>query len=503
MTGLRARLGSIPAALVERRDHAPALILVTLGTVAVSRAMSLHQRGDRIQDGPWLLTGLLLLTAALLLPRGDGRLITARGWDRLLRLAIGAGIAWGAYELLTVRDALPFPSPAGRLLEGDDARALVVMAAILAISGLRERPPFGRLQLPLLIGVFAVLGAWFIHVFQDPPIDVWVWQKLAVEHLLAGGNPYAMDFPNIYPDTGYYPPGLVVDGRVQAPYPYPPITLWAYLPAQLLLGDPRYANLIALLVGAALIGAARPGPLARGAVGLLLLAPTSLFILRFSWTEPITVATLGLTLFAALRSPRFRGIGFGVFIATKQYLVVLIPLAILLLRPGERWRDLLRLGLGIVAGMLLFAVPFLLRDPAAFVDGILGFLRISMFRPDSLGFGPDLAPLVGGTVPLWVAPTVAAIATIVVLIGAPRTPSGFALASGVVLLATIPVLHQAFPNYYLSVVGALCGALAVALPEGSNARPAEAEATAEAEPAPPTDLTPAPVAMTEPAGRAG
>lgn len=86
-------------------------------------------------------------------------------------------------------------------------------------------------------------------------------------------------------------------------------------------------------------------------------------------------------------------------------------------------------------------------------------------------------------------------------LGAPRTPSGFALASGIVLLATIPVLHQAFPNDYLSVVGALCGALAVALPEESGARPAEAEATAEAEPAPPPDLTPAPVAMTEPPRR--
>lgn len=452
-----------------RTDRWAPLVLAAAALIAVGHAMSLHQRGDFPAFPLWLGLAAVLLLASLLVPRAVDRLVAAAGWERLLVLVMGLAITWGAWELLTVPDALPIPGPAGRWIEGSDARTLVVVAWILAITGLRREAPLGRWHVPALLLVMLVLGSWLINTMWNPPIDVWVFQRDAAQRLAGGLNPYAMDFPNIYANDAYYGAGVVVDGRVTYGYPYLPVTLLFYLPAEVLAHDPRAGNLVALLAAAALIAWTRPGRIGRGATGMLLLTPTVLFLLRYSWTEPIVLLLLAATVAAAVRSPRITGLALGLFLTAKQYCLVAVPLALLLVRPGMTRRDLGRLaGLTILAAAI-GVIPFLLWDVPAFTKAIVEIQAHTTMRMDSLGFGPTIAAAAGGDVPGWIPFAAAGAAIVLALAVAPWTPSGFALATGAVLFAFFILARQAFPNYYLMTVGGIAIAIAAAAP-GTAAR---------------------------------
>ena len=301
----RSTLAGLADRFTRGRDDRPlALVLAAIAAIAIGHAMSLHHRSDFPGFLPWIGGALVLLVLALVQPRAIDRVAPRISREALLLAVLAVGITWGAWELLTVPDELPIPGPAGRWLEGSDARTLVVVAWILAITGLRREAPLGRWQMPALIAVVGILGIWLIKVMTDPPIDVWVFQRDAAQHLLSGANPYAMDFPNIYDHTRYYGEGVVVDGRVTYGYPYLPVTLAFYVPTEAIAADPRFGNLAALLLAAGLIAWAHRGPVARGALGMLLLTPTVLFILRYSWTEPVVLLALAATVAAAVRAQR-------------------------------------------------------------------------------------------------------------------------------------------------------------------------------------------------------
>ena len=54
----------------------------------------------------------------------------------------------------------------------------------------------------------------------------------------------------------------------------------------------------------------------------------------------------------------------------------------------------------------------------------------------------------------------------------PWTPSGFAWGTGLVLTVFVALSKQAFPNYYLMVVGCILVAIAAADPDRDGALPA-------------------------------
>ncbi len=121
----------------------------------------------------------------------------------------------------------------------------------------------------------------------------------------------------------FYPPGMVEDGRVQYGFPYPPLSLLMAWPGHR-AGDFRYAELAALVVGAAaLVAAGRASPVAVLAAAVLLFTPRSFFALEQSWTEPFAIAWLGLGVWAAsARRPLLAAVMLGLAMATKQYLVL-------------------------------------------------------------------------------------------------------------------------------------------------------------------------------------
>ena len=201
---------------------------------------------------PWLTVALLACVAAAALPNfGRASILNWRPDQLVLAGALAAQFA-----MLYSRD------PGATLTaESSDEPALfragVALAAALTavgVSGTRA----ARLAVPLLLLTHLSLGVWIIRAAPMPRVDVQVFQRDAAAALLDGRNPYAMTFPDVYHGRlpALYGPGLAADGRLNFGYPYPPLSLLLALPGHL-LGDFRYAHLLALTAAGGLIAYAR------------------------------------------------------------------------------------------------------------------------------------------------------------------------------------------------------------------------------------------------------
>jgi len=316
----------------------------------------------------------------------------------------------------------------------------------------------GLRRLNVFFLLFLVAHAAMVVVFfrsGTAVIDVQVFLHDSAIAVLHGHNPYAMTFPNIYPpdlSRLFYGPGVIVDGRVAYGLPYLPLSLLVAIPGQL-LGDLRYGQLLAMLVTAVVLRRLASDRLGRAASVLGVAAPAAIPLLTWSWTEPAIVALLAcLVLALEQRRSSFVAVFLGLFLVSKQYVVIAIP-AIWLIRAWLTPR-LVLIGATVGAAVTL---PFFLIDPPAFWRSIVHFQLVQPFRSDSVsllvasvttfGWPPPwtygLLPIVGG-----------ALTAIALALRAPRTPAAFAAAVGLTLLVTILLSKQAFMNYYFLVSGA-------------------------------------------------
>ncbi len=337
------------------------------------------------------------------------------------------------------------------------AAALILGAAITFRVRL-----LARWHVPLLLAVHFALGVWVIR-HAHPGIDVFVFQHNALNALARGTNPYTITFPNIYhPDTSFYGPGLVADGKLQFGFPYPPSSLFFVLPARLLAGDLRYAYLASLTAAGAFLAYARPGRVAALAAAVMLFSPRAFFVLQMSWTEPLLVMLLAAALFAAVRAPRVLPIALGVLLASKQYLALMVPAVWLLVDEGpRRLRRALALLAKAGAVVLVLTLPLALWAPRAFFRSVVALQFDQPFRSDALSYLALWARSVGGKPPSAVAFLAAAGAMVLSLRRFPATPAGCGAAVGVTSLAFFSFNKQAFCNYYFFAIGALCAAVSV------------------------------------------
>jgi hypothetical protein len=408
-----------------------------------------------IRDGAYHPSALGLVGVALLCALAS--VLDVRLFDLSERalVALLAALGLGAIALLLVqpvaRDLPAHPEGLWRLqlcLAGAAVAVLVVAAAPARVR------PWAVL---VMLGLHFLAGVWILH-HAMPETDVFNFQRGSLEAFRHGMNPYAIKFRNIYhPNESFYGPGVVVKGILQFGYPYPPLPLFLTWPA-LYLGDIRYAHLLALTLGGAAIAWARPGRVAPLAAALLLFSPRFGLLIQMSWTEPFTILFLGTTVLCALRAPRLLPVSLGLLLATKQYLVFVVPL-VWLLAP-ERRRALVLLGqaLGIA---LLLTLPLALWNPGAFVRSAVTLQFRQPFRDDALSVLVPLAHagmprVLGSILPL----ALAALATALALWRCPRTPSGWALAVAFVYLVFLVFNKQAFCNYYFFPLAALAAAIA-------------------------------------------
>jgi len=332
------------------------------------------------------------------------------------------------------------------------AEALVVGALLAAPDRVRQW------LVPTLLGLHLTLGAWVFRLSPAPYIDVFVFEAQGADAMMAGTNPYAMTFPNIYGHGDFYGPGLVENGRLLFGFPYPPLSLYFSTLSKWLTTDPRWAQLTALTLAAGFMAYARGGRLGAGAAALLLLTPRGLFILEQAWTEPFLVCLLAANVFCACRFPRALPYAFGLLLAVKQYTVFMVPLVLLLtpLRGKALWGLLWRAG----ATAVVVSLPMIVINVPAFIRSVVTLQLHQPFRMDSLSYLAWWVSQGHPQPPVWVAFVGVAVASALALWRAPRTPAGFAASIAFVYGVFFALNKQAFSNYYYFVVGALCVALA-------------------------------------------
>jgi len=399
-----------------------------------------------------LLTVSLVLAGAAVLTRHPPRIAWPRGLGRLLGYGLAIQLALLFVWPLTNPLALEDPGSYWPLWLGLAAAAGIAAAPIL---GLRSR---GRLRLIALLLVHFAIGVWVIQTAPDPFIDVWIMQRDGAQALMEGVNPYLPIYPNIHgPDSPYYGPGLVVDGELTIGFPYPPLSLLLVLPGQLLGGDPRFAHLVAIELAALAMASTRPGGIATGAALLYLFTPWTFFMVAGSWTEPLVVLMIALVVLAAVRAPRLLGVSLGLMIGVKQYLLLGLPLALILL--ATDWRTRVRLGWQSVVVAALITIPFAAWDIGAFWWSAVGSLAGQAFRPDSLTY-LTLLPGEWGPRLSFIGFALLVPGGALVAVRSPRGAFGFAAATGFLLLVFFAFSRQGSANYHFAVIGALCCAVA-------------------------------------------
>jgi hypothetical protein len=399
--------------------------------------------------------------------------------ERVVLLFVAGAVAFQFVQLFLNRPG--FYLQLTRTVAARDFYTALGVAALLVGIELRSNPRPRRLFFPLLLLAFVFLGRWIIRASPAPFIDVYVFQKDGIAALLHGQNPYALRYPNIYPDAAFYGEGLSKDGVLQFGYPYLPLSLLLAIPGQVWFGDYRYAQLAAMVGSAALIAYARRGRVGPAAAALLLFTPRSFFVLEQGWTDPFVVLGLAAVVFVALRVPRVVPWIFGLALAVKQYTLFMIPAALLLIPRPLTFAAVRRFALPTLAMGAVVTLPFIVWGPRDFWFNVVVLQLLQPSRNDALTFlawlsGPGQAPDPRLAVLAFIA---ASLAVAIGLWRQPRTPAGFAMTCAIAYLGFFAFNKQAFANYYYFALGALCVVVGAVRPSDDNSSPTNATPSAQ------------------------
>jgi hypothetical protein len=324
----------------------------------------------------------------------------------------------------------------GGLSRNGSRRMWLILAGLILVHG---------------VAAFVVVRHWL------PVIDTYTFQRDACWNLLHGIDPFGATQADIYGSRyNFYGPGMVVDGRVQVGLQYPPLTLFWALPGYL-LGDVRYAYIIAVMISACFVFAMVPNSRSLYIAALLLLNPLTFFVEVMCWTEPLVVMTLSATLYAAVKRRWWLPIALGLFLASKQYNVLALPFVAGLIRPFQ-WRSYLKLISWASAVATATILPFAIWSFRGLWHDLVLFHLAQPFRPQSLSVAV-LYPIV-----LKIGPVLLLVFIVWGARRGMRNPAMFAAAYATSLLLLFSTSRQAFCNYYFLIAQAfLLGA--AALPE--------------------------------------
>ena len=300
-----------------------------------------------------------------------------------------------------------------------------------------------------------ISALWRIYYIPGGIIDVYIFQKQSAAALIHGIDPYSLTTPNIYgSDHHFYGPGMVVNGRVQIGYPYPPASLFFVIPFYL-MGDIRYAYVAAVLISAWLLITLRTNFITIIVACLLLLSPVTLYVESRSWTEPFVLLALTCTVYAAMKRSPWLPLALGVLLASKQYCILAVPFTPLLLAQSRWNRQTVQLIIRALAVFSALTLPMAMWNLHGFLHDFMAVHVRQPFRSDSLSIANLICPL-----PLYLIVALVLVGTLFALNKARPHPSMFAACYGFTLLIFVCTNKQAFCNYYFLIVQTLLLAVA-------------------------------------------
>jgi len=346
------------------------------------------------------------------------------------------------------------------------------VAAIARSAGEKEEDPYTVQRAPLALWlIFAALiliHGSMAYLLDKPDsadnIDTFTFQRDACKSFLQGIDPYGTtqaDIYNPYYTSLFYGPGMVVNGRVQVGFQYPPLTLLWALPGSL-LGDVRYSFIFAVMISALFSFAICPNTRGLWIVSVLLLNPLTLVVENGCWTEPLVLMMLCATVYAAKRKRWWLPVALGLFLATKQYNFLALPFIGYFVCPFQ-WKAYWKLTGWSLAVAAATVLPFACWNPGALWHDLVLFHLAQPFRQDAVSFA----------VPFPILLKIGPVLLVAFIVWATRTRmrnvAMFAAAYGVSLLLFVSTSKQAFANYYFLVAQAFLLAVA-ALPWVSSSR---------------------------------
>lgn len=343
-------------------------------------------------------------------------------------------------------------APPEWLLQALFALVLLAIGAIAWRGGRRAK----TVLLLLLAAIFVYRARYAVRSVDEKEVDVVYFHHEGYKRFLHGGSPYAGPMP-IYadPETArkIYPVEMLRGNSLEAGYTYPPVSFLLGLPSFLITGDFRYTGVAALLLTAFLITRFSPGEDGWLLAAILLTNPYSVLVVSFGWTETGTVLLLCLFLLGWRRWPARSAWLFGLFIASKQTMIVWIPLGLLLLadRFAGRRERLWWLGKCALMGVVPLVAFSLLGSPGELYESMIRYVALYPIRADSISIGTVLARSVPGA--RWVVPFLGAgllslILGCAIWRGLHRVLSMWVIAYALAWTAFLVVNKQALPNYY-------------------------------------------------------
>ena len=339
------------------------------------------------------------------------------------------------------------------------AGGLVALATVLLVDSLlKKRGTLWRILKPGFV-VPACLGfAWIVllvirvatlQATPEPRIDVFVTNTFACDYLLAGNNPYAAWYPDIYEGASGYAPGF---------FYWPTYLYWA-TPFRALFEDVRFATLAAdLLVSGLLLVAGIKLGLSRPAAALVPLVwlshPVSLMVLELAWIDPVLILGIaGTALCLILRRWLALGIVLGLVAATKQYggLVGLLSIAAVF---AVQRKATPRVVVSAAVTWVAMLGPYVLLDWRSLYERTVGVYIHTPMRPDALSLVAMIRNEWGVEVPGFVLLPVYLAITIAACVWLARSDRGLHRWAGVLALcygAIFLLGKLAFCNYYYVV----------------------------------------------------
>ncbi|MGD1002885.1 MAG: glycosyltransferase family 87 protein [Candidatus Brocadiia bacterium] len=301
----------------------------------------------------------------------------------------------------------------------------------------------------------------------DSKMEVFRSQSAAGAGLLQGENIYTMRIPSPYERVKLIPN-----------YGYPPSVVYCNCISWLLFKDVRGVwavfDVLAALLMYALARRCNPGEKGERLCQLLpltfLFLPRSLFVIEQSWTEPLVVVSMaGFALAAESgRWPALTGALLGLWLGSKQYVALAIPMILKL----RRWRA--ATWICAVAVGLALVLPFWIWDLHAMMENVLYFFLKSPARGDALS-------LYGFAVALGVSPSAGWIGAVVACLWIaalawftwkmPRNLAGMLFAAAGMWIFFFLLGKQAFANYFYLVAFTLLLAVAGSPGAAENSTP--------------------------------
>ena len=301
-------------------------------------------------------------------------------------------------------------------------------------------------------------GIWIIQGSPHPGIDVFVFQQNSSRALSRLQNPYETTIPNIYKDTRFYGADLVKDGMLTIGNPYPPLSIYFAYIGYALAGDIRYSYLLAILLSGLILLSLNSDRIGLLITYLFLFTPRIFLVLKSSWTEPFVVLVVLVVIWCAINKPKWIFIALGLLLASKQYMLFLLPTFGFLFPIHANVQQKIKSAVITVSVAFLVTAPMAFWNFSAFLWNV-GLMQWNQpFRFDSLSYLVIIANVFGQQFTPYI-PFIALLAAMIISHWFLKpSPIGFAISLALGLMLFFAFNKQAFSNYYFLVIGIMSAA---------------------------------------------